>query len=344
MLASVWRFTRPSNQRVTVPKISVVIPTYNGGKRLLATIASVQAQTAPAHQIIVVDDGSTDGTPALCQAPGLAIEYVRAANGGQQRARNTGVAHATGDWIALLDHDDLWHPEYLAELTAFLTGHDAELVIANGENAREAAEGRIVVEDPSRLTTHAPDGYWRAMGADPAARWSLLPRYDHAGYLAFHPCQPSVTAVNAAFYRAIGGFDERMRGSSAENFEFEIRALRQARVGLLWRPLVTIVNHGANAGADGGKMAMDLVHALTFALAHHGLTAGQAASVAAARRFRLPDAIAAGFAAGEFAALATWRPMLTNEAGLKTRLKCAIARLPLPLARAAAAVCLGWGR
>lgn len=89
--------------------VSVVIPTYNREVRLPAAIRSVLDQTAPPAEIIVVDDGSTDGTPALVRAfP--AVRYLRQENQGVSAARNHGICAAKHDWIALLDSDDEWLP------------------------------------------------------------------------------------------------------------------------------------------------------------------------------------------------------------------------------------------
>lgn len=92
--------------------ISVVIPTYNREDRLPSAIRSVMEQTAPPAEIIVVDDGSTDGTPALVRTfPG--VRYLRQENQGVSAARNLGISAAGHDWIALLDSDDEWLPRKL---------------------------------------------------------------------------------------------------------------------------------------------------------------------------------------------------------------------------------------
>lgn len=90
------------------PKISVVIPVYNGEQFITRTLDLVFRQTYPAHEIIVVDDGSTDRTPALLKDLGGRIIYKRIANAGPSVARNEGMKFVTGDWIAFLDADDFW--------------------------------------------------------------------------------------------------------------------------------------------------------------------------------------------------------------------------------------------
>jgi glycosyltransferase involved in cell wall biosynthesis len=97
-------------------RISVVIPAYNAESFLADTIHAARAQTLAPLEIIVVDDGSTDDTSDV--AKGLGCRVIRQANGGVCVARNTGILAARGDWIALLDHDDLWLPEKLERQAA----------------------------------------------------------------------------------------------------------------------------------------------------------------------------------------------------------------------------------
>ena len=94
-------------------KMSVVIPAYNTGAFLWEALDSVLAQTYPAHEILVVDDGSTDDTAAICRSYGSTIRYIYQRNQGISAARNTGAQAATGDWIALLDSDDIALPNRL---------------------------------------------------------------------------------------------------------------------------------------------------------------------------------------------------------------------------------------
>jgi len=90
-------------------KVSVVIPAYNAERFISDTIKTVLAQTYEIFEIVVVDDGSSDRTAEV--AAGFPrTRVIRQPNSGQSAARNTGIRAASGEWIAFLDHDDLWHP------------------------------------------------------------------------------------------------------------------------------------------------------------------------------------------------------------------------------------------
>ncbi len=100
-------------------KFSVIIDNYNYGRFLPEAIASVVGQSLPAHEIIVVDDGSCDNSLAVLETlraatPGLRI--LAQPNGGQLSALRTGIRLATGDWCVFLDADDTWAPGHLAAL------------------------------------------------------------------------------------------------------------------------------------------------------------------------------------------------------------------------------------
>lgn len=99
----------------TSPRVSVVIPVYNGMAYLRETLESVFAQTCPDFELIVVDDGSTDDTPRIIASYGSRIRSFRQPNGGGASAINLGIRQARGEWIAWLSADDLWSPTKLEE-------------------------------------------------------------------------------------------------------------------------------------------------------------------------------------------------------------------------------------
>ena len=104
-----------------LPLVSVVIPAYNAASTLPATLDSVLAQTYPHIEIIVVDDGSRDGTPEVLARYRPRVRGIRQDNGGLAAARNTGLAAAQGRFIALLDADDLCEPERIGAQVAFMS-------------------------------------------------------------------------------------------------------------------------------------------------------------------------------------------------------------------------------
>jgi glycosyltransferase involved in cell wall biosynthesis len=107
-----------------MPTISVIIPAYNAERTILETITSVQQQTFSDFELIVVDDGSTDRTLELLHSiKDERLKILSYQNGGVCVARNRGVAHANGEFIAFLDADDLWAPEKLELQLAALQQH-----------------------------------------------------------------------------------------------------------------------------------------------------------------------------------------------------------------------------
>lgn len=97
--------------QVAVPSISCVIPVFNGERYLPVALESVFTQTLKTTQIIVVDDGSTDGTPALLANLSDKVVNIRQDNQGPAAARNAGLKRVEGEFVAFLDADDCWHKE-----------------------------------------------------------------------------------------------------------------------------------------------------------------------------------------------------------------------------------------
>ncbi|WP_031437387.1 glycosyltransferase family 2 protein [Methylobacter tundripaludum] len=115
-------------------KISVVIPSYNRRERLKRALLSVYSQTSLPAEIVVIDDGSTDGTEAMLRREFPLVNYYYQKNLGVSAARNLGIQQATGDWLAFLDSDDEWLPEKLATQKAALATHPEHKICHTEEN------------------------------------------------------------------------------------------------------------------------------------------------------------------------------------------------------------------
>jgi glycosyltransferase involved in cell wall biosynthesis len=113
--------------------VSIVIPTYNRAAEVQRAIQSVRAQTFTDYELIVVDDGSTDGTEKVLSALQCPLKYIRQENRGVSVARNRGIAESTSPLIAFLDSDDAWLPEKLARQTASWDPDDPHFVIHTDE-------------------------------------------------------------------------------------------------------------------------------------------------------------------------------------------------------------------
>lgn len=112
-----------------VVHISVVIPVRNADRYLRTAIDSVLVQTLPPSEVLVIDDGSTDGSLSVASAYGKRVHVLTGTHGGIGAARNAGVERASGDFLAFLDADDYWVPEKLAwQVDVFRRFPDVELV------------------------------------------------------------------------------------------------------------------------------------------------------------------------------------------------------------------------
>lgn len=115
-------------------KVSVVIPTYNGAAEVRRAIDSALAQEGCEVEVIPVNDGSTDDTAYVLNSYGSRIRAVHQKNSGPAATRNAGIAAATGDWVAFLDHDDYWQPGKLAAQLAAADRTGADVIYTNARN------------------------------------------------------------------------------------------------------------------------------------------------------------------------------------------------------------------
>jgi glycosyltransferase involved in cell wall biosynthesis len=206
-------------------EVSVIIPTYNRRTLVARAVRSAIAQTRTVEEIIVIDDGSTDGTGEALQAAfGDRVRYVWQPNAGVAAARNHGLRLARGRYLALLDSDDEWLPEKTRRQVEWLEVRpDFGMVLC--DVVRMDAEHRDI-EIFRRRELLPEDG--------DIFKWVLL-----------EPALvPASVMLRRSAYEAVGGFDESL--PTAEDLDFHLRVAAQCRIGVVEEPLVR-----AMRGHDG---------------------------------------------------------------------------------------------
>jgi glycosyltransferase involved in cell wall biosynthesis len=184
------------------PSFTAVIAAYQSERWIAAAVDSVLAQTRAAAQIIVVDDGSTDGTAAVLERYGDAIEVIRRPNGGCPAAFNTAFSRATGDYVALCGSDDIWEPDKLER--------QAEAVIAHPDVDLLFGDARLF---------GLADGTY---ALPPGTGVLDARRLRSALYRLNFVCAPTV-AIRRELFERLGGFVERF---GADDYEYWMRCLR----------------------------------------------------------------------------------------------------------------------
>ena len=196
--------------------VTVVVPVYNSRDTVVGAVRSALGQVPPPAEVLVVDDGSTDGSAAAVRAAFAAESSVRVLqqeNAGPSRARNRGIAEASQPLLAFLDADDEWLPDKLA-----LQDH----VLAS-----EPAVGLVACD---WVRERPRDG---GTGGRASAPWSRLTYRD---CLVLNRFQTSTVLMRTALARALGGFDAAVDG--AEDWDLWVRVAQVADVVKLNRPLV----------------------------------------------------------------------------------------------------------
>ncbi|MEN8245762.1 MAG: glycosyltransferase [Thermodesulfobacteriota bacterium] len=215
--------------RSKLPLVSVIIPTYNRGWTLAEAVESVLAQDYKDFELIVVDDGSTDDTKDILAAYD-GITVLGQANQGVSAARNNGVAHSRGTYVAFLDSDDLWLPQKLAVQVDFFRKNPEALICQTQETW---------VRNGRRVNSGKRHQKQSGMFFERSLELCLV--------------SPSAVMMKKAFFGEMGGFDENL--PACEDYDLWIRINAHHPIYLIDRPL--IVKRGghqdqlsANPGLD----------------------------------------------------------------------------------------------
>jgi glycosyltransferase involved in cell wall biosynthesis len=194
-------------------KISVIIPTFNRKKTLKRAIRSVRDQSISPFEILVVDDGSDDGTKEWVNSNYPYIKYIYQANNGVSSARNKGIKSSKGDWIAFLDSDDEWLPQKLND------------------------QVKGIRENPGTKFSHTNE-IWIRNGV----RVNQMKKHKKFGGFIFEKCldicriSPSSALIKKNLFDQIGMFDESLR--VCEDYDLWLRITSKYSVLFLDKPLI----------------------------------------------------------------------------------------------------------
>ena len=220
------------------PAISICIPAYRAERYLGETLASVQAQSFADWELIVVEDGSRDGTEALVRdftaRVAQPVHFLRhEVNRGLTVTRNTAIAAARAAWIAILDSDDLWTAEHLATCVGRARAGDAEL-IHGGSVLFDSASGRD-------LEVRAPDP-------------QTVAEFPRSLFDNRYVVQPSSVLLAKSLWERVGGFNPMF--SHVEDREMWLRCARAGgRFAYTGRETCRYRKHGAAMSTESAAMA-----------------------------------------------------------------------------------------
>jgi glycosyltransferase involved in cell wall biosynthesis len=249
------------------PTVSILTPAYNTARYLGETVEAALKQSFPDFELLIVDDGSTDETPALARALAARDRRLRVLTGpnrGPAAARNTAMAMARGRFFALLDSDDIWTPEHLAEQLRLLEScATASIVTANAINLGGPFDGQPLWSATSGVRT--------------LTLQDIIEREDSV-------CIMSV--FRREVFETIGGFDPLFTGN--EDYEFWIRAACAGFLILQNRqPLGAYRRRDSSLSSDEVRMLKGILRVLKEADARlAGLTGAGAAARRQIHRFQ----------------------------------------------------------
>ncbi len=204
------------------PSISTVLTVYNADRYIGEALESILSQTRPPEEVVVVDDGSTDGTPEELARFGGEIRLIRQENRGHAAALNRGMSAARGDYLAKCDADDIWEPRKLERQAEALRVHP-EIDIA-------FAAARVF---------GARDGYWRMPEVRRRQAGVLDSRRFARTMFSANPVCPSSTLIRRRLLERLGPFLEHR--IVVEDYEYWMRALHAGAV-FFYDPAL-LVNH-----------------------------------------------------------------------------------------------------
>ncbi|MCD4811500.1 glycosyltransferase [bacterium] len=225
------------------PIISVIIPMYNGERFILSAVSSVLKQTYRNFELIIVDDGSIDDSEQIVSGiRDKRISVYRKTNGGPASARNYGIVRAVGDWVAILDQDDLWYPDKLSKQMDLAKTNKyglifTDAIVSNMNAAKEDLQREVKLSS------------------------MYLP---HCGFILRELWMQNFILSSSAMFprKAFGSicpFREDQACFGVDDYEYWLRIARSKRVGFVDQVLVERRIHGGNYSYSNKKARVNML-------------------------------------------------------------------------------------
>jgi len=215
---------------MAAPSFSVVIPVYNGAGTIGRSIESVLAQTYPASELIIVDDGSTDDTARVVASFGRRVVSLPQANAGVSAARNNGAQRAAGEWLAFLDADDWYYPDRLRWHAEWIA-RDPELDFLTGDYDYRRPDGSLI----SRSMEITEAGT-RLLEKASGAREVIMEADEFESFVENHFGDTHTLSVPRRTFMHLGGYP--LGQAVCEDVNFLIRLCAASRrVGVVCEPM-----------------------------------------------------------------------------------------------------------
>jgi glycosyltransferase involved in cell wall biosynthesis len=202
-------------------EVTVVIPTYNRSLLLLEALASVFSQTFQNFEVVIVDDGSTDDTASVLKPHASQLHYVKLPHGGEASARNRGIREARTRYVAFLDSDDLWEPQFLESVIGHLNKHPEIALV-------------------STVCQVFPGGMRRPRLSSPIVHGHCYPLL-----YARNLVTASAVVVKRSCFEQIGFFNETL--DQATDYDMWLRIAKIYQIAILNEPLCRWRAHTGNA-------------------------------------------------------------------------------------------------
>lgn len=232
-----------------MPRVSVIIPAFNAEGFLARALRSVEAQTFGDYEVVLIDDGSTDGTAEIARSFEC-VRYFHQSNQHQAVARNRGLKEAEGELVAFLDADDEWLPEKLERQLAFMDENKSRISYTDTYYSKN--DKRV------RYSKMAP----------PYAGQILNPLVEE--WLEFCFITMNTVVAEKRLLEEVGGFDEAAPFLSFEDYGLWLQvALSEARFDYLDEPLAVYYRGHESDSSDSIVMLERYVQALTYYSLHY---------------------------------------------------------------------------